>query len=220
MTPPPAPWQILVVDDHEAVLHGTVAALQKNYGEADIRTAATAQAALDLLHLKLPSLVVLDLSIPQRPGETSLVETGIGLLRSLMQQHPDLNLVVQSAHVKPLVRLKSMIDDHRGGFTIVDKSAPLAEMLVRVDWALQGVNYTPRDMRGGLEVKPEWLQVLQLAFQQGLQDKAIADQMKVSERTVRHYWSKVQDVLAVYPDPGKNIRIQTEIRAREEGLID
>jgi DNA-binding NarL/FixJ family response regulator len=75
-------------------------------------------------------------------------------------------------------------------------------------------------MRGGLEVKPEWLQVLQLAFQQGLQDKAIADQMKVSERTVRHYWSKVQDVLAVYPDPGKNIRIQTEIRAREEGLID
>jgi hypothetical protein len=24
----------------------------------------------------------------------------------------------------------------------------------------------------------------------------------------------------VYPDPGKNIRIQTEIRAREEGLID
>lgn len=220
MTSPAAPWQILVVDDHEAVLQGTVAALLKTYSQADIRTAATAQAALELLQLQIPSLVVLDLSIPQRPGEPALAETGIGLLRSLMQQHPDLSLVVQSAHVKPLVRLKPLIDDHRGGFTIVDKSSPLAEMLIRVDWALQGVNYTPRDMRGSLEVKPEWLQVLQLAFQQGLQDKAIADQMKVSERTVRHYWSKVQDVLAVYPDPGKNIRIQTEIRAREEGLID
>ena len=93
-------------------------------------------------------------------------------------------------------------------------------MLTKVDWALQGIIYTPRDMRTGIELKPEWLQVLKLAFQEGLQDKAIAEQINVSERTVRHYWSKIQDVLGVYPDPGKNIRIQTEIRAREEGVID
>jgi len=30
----------------------------------------------------------------------------------------------------------------------------------------------------------------------------------------------VQDALEVYPEAGKNIRIQKEIRAREEGLID
>jgi hypothetical protein len=30
----------------------------------------------------------------------------------------------------------------------------------------------------------------------------------------------VQDVLGIYPENGKNIRIQTEMRAREEGLID
>lgn len=82
------------------------------------------------------------------------------------------------------------------------------------------MNYTPRELRTGLTIKPEWLQVLRLAFQDGLQDKAIAEQMNVAERTVRHYWNKVQDALGVYPDPGKNIRIQTEIRAREEGLID
>jgi DNA-binding NarL/FixJ family response regulator len=61
---------------------------------------------------------------------------------------------------------------------------------------------------------------LKLAFQKGLQDKAIADRMNVSERSVRHYWTKIQDALQVYPDEGTNIRIQTEIRAREEGLID
>ena len=48
----------------------------------------------------------------------------------------------------------------------------------------------------------------------------IAERISVAERTVRHYWSKIQDVLDVYPDEGKNIRIQTEKRAREEGLID
>jgi DNA-binding NarL/FixJ family response regulator len=64
------------------------------------------------------------------------------------------------------------------------------------------------------------MEVLRLAFKEGLMDKAIADEMKVAERTVRHYWTKVQDALGVYPEAGKNIRIQTEIRAREEGLID
>ncbi|MEO1352887.1 MAG: LuxR C-terminal-related transcriptional regulator, partial [Cyanobacteria bacterium J06635_15] len=68
--------------------------------------------------------------------------------------------------------------------------------------------------------RPEWLEVLQLAFREGLQDKAIAEKMSISERTVRHYWTKVQDALGVYPNAGKNIRIQTEIRSREEGLID
>ena len=103
-----------------------------------------------------------------------------------MQQYPILNFVVQSGHVKALVRLKPYIDAHQGGFTIVDKSLPLQEMLTKVDWALQGIIYTPRDMRTGIELKPEWLQVLKLAFQEGLQDKAIAEQINVSERTVRH----------------------------------
>jgi hypothetical protein len=44
--------------------------------------------------------------------------------------------------------------------------------------------------------------------------------MCVGERMVRHYWSKLQDALDVYPEDGKNMRIQTEMRAREEGLID
>jgi len=217
---PPQRQQLLVVDDHDAVLQGTVSALKQDYPEADIRTVRTAAEAIASLTTVLPALLVMDLSVPQRTGEPSQVETGISLLRSLMQQYPDLNIVVQSAHVKSLVRLKPAIDSHRGGFTIVDKSLPLKEMLIKVDWAMQGLIYTPRDMRTGLEVKPEWLRVLQLAFIEGLQDKAIAEQMNVSERTVRHYWTKVQDALDVYPDAGKNIRIQTEIRAREEGLID
>jgi DNA-binding NarL/FixJ family response regulator len=58
-------------------------------------------------------------------------------------------------------------------------------------------------MRNGLEVKPEWLEVLNLAFRDGLQDKAIAESMHVSERTVRHYWTKVQDALEVYPEETK-----------------
>ncbi len=214
------PLKILVIDDHESVLSGTVGTLTQDYPDAEILTAATVEEVKQQLAYGLPDLLVMDLSIPMAAGEPSQVESGIELLRNLMVTYPELNIVVQSAHVRSLVRLKPDIDVHQGGFTIANKNLPLKGMLEKVDWALKGLIYTPRDMRTGLQVQPEWLQVLQLAFNKGLQDKAIAEQMNVSERTVRHYWTKVQDALSVYPEAGKNIRIQTEIRAREEGLID
>ena len=215
-----AQLRILVVDDHEAVLGGTLSALQKDYAMAKITTAATAQDVLKQLATDLPDVVIADLAIPARAGSPPQIKTGMQLLRQLMSDYPDLNIVVQSAHVRSLVRLKPSIDTHRGGFTIADKNLPMKEMLVKVDWALKGVIYTPRDMRNGIEVRPEWLQVLHLAFREGLQDKTIAERMNVAERTVRYYWSKVQNALDIYPEAGKNVRIQTEIRAREEGLID
>ena len=50
----------------------------------------------------------------------------------------------------------------------------------------------------GIELKPEWLDVLNLAFQEGLQDRAIAERLGVQTTTVRHYWSKLYDVLEIY----------------------
>ncbi|MBD0344609.1 MAG: response regulator transcription factor [Coleofasciculus sp. Co-bin14] len=219
-SPKPVKQKILVVDDHESVLDGTVNMLRQQYPEAEILTAQTAQSTQKQVESTQPDLAVMDLSIPEKPGEMARTETGIQLLRTLMELYPTLNIVVQSAHVRSLVRLKPAISTHEGGFTIVDKSLPLKEMLTKVEWALQGVVYTPREMRTGLEVKPEWLELLTLAFQEGLQDKAIAEKMNIAERTVRHYWTKIQDALGVYPEAGKNIRIQTQMRAKEEGLID
>ncbi len=212
--------KILVVDDHETVRNSTIAVLQQQYPNIDLYTASTAQEALILVESRKPDLAIIDLSMPEVAGQPARPDVGIHLLKTLMEKYPILNIVVQSAHARSLVRLKPAISSHEGGFTVADKSLPMREMLTKVDWALQGLIYTPREMRSGLEVKPEWMQVLQLAFEEGLQDKAIAERMNLSERAVRHYWTKLQDALGVYPDTGKNIRIQTELRAREEGLID
>ena len=209
----------LVLDDHESVLSGTVETLKRQYPKAEIHTVQTAQAADQWLQQGQPDLLVTDLSIPQVPGDAAQTDTGIELLKALMPRYPLLNIVVQSANVKALVRLKLAISNHEGGFTIADKSLPLQEMLTRVDWALKGVSYTPKEMRNGLELKPEWLQVLQLAHE-GLQDKAIAERMRMTESNIRHYWRKIQDVLEVYPQEGENMRVITLRRARQEGLID
>jgi len=214
------PLKMLIVDDHEAILTGLTITLRGEYPIADIYQATTIQETLAQIAEGLPNVLIIDLALPHRPGAPSQVEAGIGLLRQLLECHPELNVVVQSANIKALVRLKPAINGHQGGFTIVDKQLPMSEMLVKVDWALQGVVYTPPSMRNSIEVRSEWLEVLQLAFKEGLQDKAIAARMSVSDRTVRYYWSKLQNVLDVHPETGKNVRIQTQIRAREEGLID
>ena len=212
--------RILVIDDHAMVLGGTTTALKIHYPDAELYTAQTAQQGFEQVKVVSPDVIIIDLSMPEKTGEAAKVDTGIQLLRQIMNDFPNLNIVVQSAHVKSLIRIKSAIAGHEGGFTIADKGLSMQEMLTKVDWAMQGVVFTPKEMRNGIEMKAEWLEVLRLAFGEGLQDKAIAERIRVAERTVRHYWSKIQDVLDVYPDEGKNIRIQTEKRSREEGLID
>jgi DNA-binding NarL/FixJ family response regulator len=210
--------KILAIDDHELILNGTINVLKQKYPEAEILTARTAQEAREQME-KQPNLVVMDLSIPEKTSMTAQTDIGIQLLQQLMKQYPTLNLMVQSSYVKALVKLKHEIDIHQGGFTIADKSISELEMLTRVDWALQGITHT-KDLKIGIEIKPEWLEVLRLAFEEGLQDKAIAKKMNVSDRMVRHYWTKVQDVLEVYPEEDKNLRVLTLIRAREKGLLD
>ena len=211
---------ILVVDDHESVLDGTILALKQQYPEAQILKAQTTQDAIAKIHSFKPNLIVMDLSLPKQAGDIPKSDTGIELLKDVLKDDPTLDIVVQSANVRALVRLRPQIYEHEAGFTVADKGSSLQDMLNKVDWATQGLIYTPKEMRTGLELKEEWLTLLELAFVEGLQDKEIAKRMNVAARTVRHYWSKIQDALKVYPEAGKNIRIQTEIMAREEGLID
>jgi DNA-binding NarL/FixJ family response regulator len=216
--------QFIILDDQVRMLNSTIELVQKLYPQAQIHSASTAQQALELVTARPPEAIIVDLSIPEVtpacPSEPSQVTIGIQLLSTLLEQWPTLNIVVQTAHAPSLVRLKPDIIVHRGGFTVVDKCQPVDDLPTKLDWALKGLNYLPPEMRAGLEFRPEWMEVLRLAFQEGLQDQAIADRMNIAHRTVRHYWTKIQSILGVYPEPGKNIRIQTEIRAREAGLID
>jgi DNA-binding NarL/FixJ family response regulator len=213
-------YKFLVVDDHELILSGTINAIRKEYPDAEVIQAQTARAAIEKTASYEFDLVVIDLSIPETVGVNADAESGIKLLKNLMRSQKNLNIVVQTASPRSLVRLKPAISSHEGGFTVADKGLPISQMLIKVNWSLQGHFSTPPEIRSGIELKPEWLELLQLAFKESLQDSAIAKRMSISESSVRHYWKKIYDVLEVHPDQETNMRIKTEIRAREKGLID
>lgn len=193
--------------------------LKQHYPHAKILTAKTTETALQQVETFQPDLVIIDLSLPETSGDTAEINAGIKSLGILMKNHATLNLVVQSSYVKALVRIKPDIDAHEGGFTVADKGLSSQEMLNRIDLALRGVTHT-KDLRMPPgEVKLEWIELLNLAFEDGLEDKAIADRMKVSLRTVRHYWAKVQDVLGATSKMAKVYAFKRRNEPEKKGLL-
>ncbi|MFG6100832.1 response regulator transcription factor [Leptothoe sp. EHU-05/26/07-4] len=223
--PQPSDVTFLIIDDHELILNATANALQNTFPKAKLITASTAKSAYEKVHEFIPNLLLLDLSIPFSENAPSKTEVGLTLLEKLMGQNKSLNFTVLSSHLQRLITIIGKIENHIGGFTVVDKNQSTSVMVTRVEWALQGITYTKdiRNIRAGIKLRPEWFQVLKLAFEQGLQDKAIAEEMSISTRTVRVYFNKLQDALGIYPDNYNghiNLRIQTGIEARKMGLIE
>lgn len=218
--------KILVIDGRELSLHGTIGILKQQYPQAQIITAQTAQAAVNLMLEFEPNLVVMELFLAEKPGLLMQNRIGVKLLKDLMSNYPQLNICIHSTNMRNLVGVRTEeINAHQGGFVVADNSLSSQEILKRVNWALQGLTHT-KDINKNLigELHPACIDVLNLAFQEGLQDKAIAQRISVSERTVRHYWDKVQEALGIDAEElkkqGKNLRTITYIRAREAGLVD
>lgn len=217
---------IFVVEDHPTTLAGIHSILQRFGDTVAVETLQTLQAANAAIKSSQPDLMISDLQLPESPGAPASTETGIQFLKDLMQAYPNLNIAVHTSYPDALIRIIPDIDNHQGGFTVTSKDSSTEKAFERFSAALQGYTHTRdiRSLKAGLEMKPEWLETLDLACKDGFQDRAIAKHLHVSESMVRNYWSKIYDVLGIYPEDekeeGRNLRIVTCIKAREEGLID
>ncbi|NEO47561.1 MAG: response regulator transcription factor, partial [Moorea sp. SIO4A3] len=60
--------KILVVDDHQLILKGTVNELSQQYPDAEIVKTKTAQQAQEEIANSNFDLLVMDLCIPEKPG--------------------------------------------------------------------------------------------------------------------------------------------------------
>ena len=209
----------LIVDDHEAILEGTIPAIQQAYPDVNVVSAQHIAAAEDQLALYSPELVIVDLSLPEKANTIASPEVGIQFLIRLMESELSPNIVVLSTNVQPVIQLKPMINTYEGGFAVMDKSMPIQDMLRSINMSLRGSIYLPPAVRARPEFDRKWIQVLKLKYQEGYSDKAIAKKMDITDRTVRNYWIRIQDALRVYEDPEKDLRVEVQIAARKAGFI-
>lgn len=223
--------KILLVDEaNEIFLCETIEILESQYSDAKVLIAQTADMALHQIKIFKPDLVIMDLMISKTPGFRTKISTGMQLLTYIMNNHPETNIFICSEYIESLARISPKIKVYQKGFVAARKGISDIEMVQRVNWSLEGLIHLKdiykkiHENKFHSQLKPEWQRLLNLAFREGLQDKVIAQNIRVSERMVRNYWNGLQEVLGIdskkLKSQGKNIRVVTLNRAREVGLID
>ena len=85
------PLRLLIVDDHEVVREGLMAALSNDTRFTLVGGASTAQEAVDLARRKRPDVAIVDMHLPDLPGHE--------LCRQMRGLLPDVTVIALSSYL-------------------------------------------------------------------------------------------------------------------------
>lgn len=177
--------KILVVDDHALVREGLRQVLKGLEEHVDVLQAGTCQQAFETAktHGDL-DLVLLDYHLPDMNGLEALAIFG--------DQHPELPVVLLSGQANTTI-MRQVLQAGAAGF--VTKSAVSDELLHAVRSVLDGDIYLPQELGTATspaplesDSKPLLTQRQELVLRcllDGLANRDIADQLHISEETVK-----------------------------------
>ncbi len=194
--------RFLIVDDHPLFREALSSALKTVDAEADIFEATSIEGALDVLDAHDDfELALLDLSLPGTSGFSGLIR--------LRTTHPKLPILIVSGHEEPAVVREAL---GLGVAGYVPKSTSKKRLAEAIAKALAGDVYEPELPRSApfesrppdeqrvlqrlRDLTPQQLAVLELV-REGLQNKAIAHELKLAETTVKAHVSEVLRKLGV-----------------------
>jgi DNA-binding NarL/FixJ family response regulator len=199
--------KILVADDHALFREGVIHILQGldeniiSFESSDVEQTLCVVAENDDLDLLLMDLYM--------PGPN-----GFDALDILTNSHPSLPIVVLSASNNPHDMRKTI---QKGAMGFIRKDSTGSIMLNALRLVLAGEIYTPSQMMntGGEQsyhLTQRQLEVLQL-MEQGCANKIIADQLNISEATVKMHISAIFRELMV------SNRTQAVLKALEHNIL-
>ncbi len=209
--------QIVVVDDHPVLRDGLSAVLSTQPDFRVIGEAENGVAAVEIIVELRPDVVMLDLEMPEMDG----VET----LKRLREHNPDIRVIVFTAFDTD-ERILAAVQAGAQGYLL--KGAPRDQIFeaVRVvhsgDSLLQPVvaskllremSQTSKSTETFGSVTPRGLDVLRL-LARGLQNKEIAEELGITERTVKFHVGTILNRL----DAGN--RTEAVTIALQRGLIE
>ena len=212
----------LIVDDHALVAGALTLLLEDRDPEADVHTAATSDAALELVDREGDAdLLILDLSLPG--------VTGTELMEEIVRRQPMLKILVVSglADQESIMRVLQL-----GAAGFVPKSLDTELLSSAIDFVLKGGVYIPSKLltesqKDGFftrtaarlktpEAAPPHLTDRQLdvlaQLAKGAPIKRICRELDLSEGTVKTH------VAAIYRSFGASNRTEALIAARRAGF--
>jgi DNA-binding NarL/FixJ family response regulator len=207
------PITILIVDDHPVVRDGLTAILGTQPDFVIAGEAASGQEALEQFERLRPDVVLLDLEMP--------VMDGVAVIRRLREAHPSVKVVVFTAFDTD-ERILGALQAGAKGYLL--KGAPRTELFNAVRVVHGGGSLLQPVVASRLleqlsgperpaELTPRERAVLAL-LARGKQNKEIAHELEITERTVKFHLS------AIYGKLDAGNRTEAVRIALQQGLVE
>lgn len=203
--------RVAVVDDHPIVRDGVIANLEDDPEIRVIAGGATAADALRIVRTDPPDAMILDLELPDR--------NGIDIIREIKAAAPQVRVVVFTAYAGE-ERVGAAFA--AGADSYVVKGTPAAELVATVRAVAAGRTHIApaiaAQLAATLRTSPrerltDRERAIVRLLAEGLPNKAIAQQLGITERTVKFHVSSIIARLGVQN------RAQAVIAARERGVL-
>jgi two-component system invasion response regulator UvrY len=185
--------RILVVDDHAVVRRGLKQILSDSLDVVEVSEAKNGDEAVAQVQKSKHDLVLLDISLPDR--------TGLDVLKDLKAIRPDVPVLMLSIHAEELFAIRALKAGASGYLT---KACPPEELILAIRKVLMGEKYVSANFAQRLisnldknnqklphqTLSDREYQVMCM-ISQGKTPKHIANQLKVSIKTVSTYHSRM-----------------------------
>jgi NarL family two-component system response regulator LiaR len=219
-----APITVFIVDDHDVVRKGLRFYLSAHQEICIAGEAGDAQSAIEGVTEQVPDVVLMDLLLPLRPGTDPTDEGGVQATRRVRQISPRTQVVVLTSFSQDELVFSAI---KAGALSYLLKDADAETVLHAIHAASRGeailhpriarrlmneVTAPTRGQNPATALTAREMEVLQL-IAQGRSNAEIADQLVITERTVKAHVSNLLGKLHL------SDRTQAAVYAWREGLI-
>jgi len=204
---------VLIADDHELIGMGIRQFLANQSDVEVVGMATDGAAAVDLASRLQPNVVLMDLAMPEIDG--------VEATRRITAQLPDVRVLVLTSF-SDRERILDAVDAGAVGYLL--KDAPPDELLRGIRAAARGESpLSPRAAQALLTARKERVEVQDLSPREtevlilvakGLANKQIAQQLGISEKTVKAH------LVSVFQRIRVSDRTQAALWAHRRGLLD
>lgn len=209
--------KILIADDHSMVREGLKQLIELEDDIEVIAQAGDGQEAIDKINEVHPDVVLLDINMP--------IMNGLEVLEKLNETHTDVNVLILTIH-NEIEYLYRAVEIGVNGYVLKDSESDVLIKAIRSIY--NGESYIQPNMASLLfkkingeldnQVKHSKLtkrevEVLKL-ITQGLLNKEIADQLCISEKTVKNHVSNIFKKIEV------SDRTQAAVYAIKNNIVD
>jgi len=193
--------KVILVDDHNIVRDGLKILLMNLPDIEVIGEVATGADLFDLLKLKMPNVLLMDILLPKM--------SGIAITEKLRREFPDIKVIMLTASIND----ESIIDSFKAGaLGYLSKSIQREELIQAIKEVNSGKEYLAksisetvldnykkakdRTINQHYEITTRELQIIEL-FTEGLSYKEIADKLNISTRTVESHKNHIFEKLEI-----------------------